>query len=98
MFGKKRPVNELAPPPMASDLSTSEVLRVWAGPDHPQQVTLRTTWPDPAAWGLLLVDIARHAAKAYARQGRDEAAVLQRIREGLSAEWSSHTDEPIDIT
>ena len=98
MFSKKRPENELDPPPISSDDATSEVLRVWAGPKHPQQLSLRTTWSDPAAWGLLLADIARHAAKAYAAQGKDEAAALERIREGFSAEWSAATDEPLDIT
>ncbi len=96
MFGKKHPTNELDPPPIAAEPETSEVLRVWAGPKHPQQVTLLTTWADPAAWGLLLADIARHAAKAYAAQGKDEATALERIREGLSAEWASPTDEPLD--
>lgn len=98
MFGKKRRTNELEPPPIASDAATAEVLRVWSGPEHPQQLSLRTTWSDPAAWGLLLADVARHAAKAYAAQGQDEAAALERIRQGFSAEWSSPTGEPVDIT
>jgi hypothetical protein len=59
---------------------------------------LRTNWSDPAAWGLLLVDIARHASLAYEREGRDRAETLARIREGFDAEWSSPTDEPKDLT
>jgi hypothetical protein len=63
-----------------------------------QQLTLRTTWKDPGAWGLLLVDIARHAARAYQREGRDPQEVLRRIRELCDAEWSEATDEPENLT
>lgn len=97
MFGKKKPANELDPPPIASDGKALEVLRVWAKPGHPQQLSLQTTWSDPAAWGLLLADIAKHAAKAYATQGEDEIATFERIREGLVAEWTSPTDEPLEL-
>ena len=89
----------LAPPPIAkSDRSAIEVLRVWAVSNGPQQFTLRTTWRDPGAWGLMMADIARHAAKAYANEGQDEAVALARIREMCDAEWSRATDEPKDIT
>ena len=60
--------------------------------------TLRTTWKDAGAWGLLLVDVARHAAQAYANEGEDPKVVLIRIRELFDAEWSAPTDEPEDIT
>ena len=64
MFGKK-PIRELEPPPIANTNSQAvEVLRVWAAPGHPQQLKLKTTWKDAGAWGLLLADIARHAANA----------------------------------
>jgi hypothetical protein len=46
----------------------------------------------------LLVDIARHAAKAYAVDGQDEAAAFERIVQGFSAESSSPTDDPVDIS
>lgn len=89
---------DLAPPPMASSEPQSmEVLRVWAAPDQPQQVTLRTTWKDAGTWGLLLADIARHAAKAYANEGRNEREVLARIQQFLNAEFSDPTDTVIQI-
>ena len=98
MFGK-RPSNQvLEPPPLASSRDAVEIIRVWAAPNDAQQITLRTNWSDPAAWGLLLVDIARHASLAYEREGRDPAETLARIREGFDAEWSSATDEPKDLT
>lgn len=94
------PVNQksLDTPPIAAETGATEVLRVWAVPGRPQQLTLRTTWKDPGAWGLLLVDIARHAARAYEREGRDSQDVLRRIRELCDAEWSDTTDEPEDLT
>jgi hypothetical protein len=94
MFGRKV-TRELELPPIASANSKSvEVLRVWAAPGEPQQLVLKTTWKEPGAWGLMLADIARHAANAYANEGRDRTEVLARIREMLDAEFSAPTDEP----
>jgi Domain of unknown function (DUF5076) len=51
----KKPVRELEVPPIAnSHPQATEVLRVWAAPGLPQQLTLRITWKDSGAWGLLL--------------------------------------------
>jgi len=96
--GAEMHVQALDPPPLADNREASEVLRVWAASNDAQQMTLRTKWGDPAAWGLLLVDVARHASRAYAREGRDPAEALARIREGFDAEWSSPTDRPKDLT
>lgn len=99
MFGRPINQNSLAIPPVSEDNPAAvEVLRVWAAPGSPQQFTLRTAWKDPGAWGLLLVDVARHAALAYKAEGRDPAETLARIREFWDAEWSSPTDDPRDIT
>ena len=88
----------LDPPPLAkTNAQAFEVLRVWAAPESPQQITLRPVWDDPAAWGLLLVDIARHASQAYAANGKDPKMVLARIRAGFDAEWGSPTDTPQTI-
>jgi hypothetical protein len=90
---------ELAPPPIAvAQPKSVEILRVWAVPDGPQQVTLKTQWDDPGIWGLLLVDIARHAAQAYARNGADRARALARIKELFDAEWASPTTDTKDLT
>jgi Domain of unknown function (DUF5076) len=94
MFGKK-PKLDLEPPPIASSNSQAvEVLRVWAAPGQPQQLTLRTTWNDAGAWGLVLADIARHAANAYANEGHNAAEVLARIQQVMNAEFSEPTDKP----
>jgi hypothetical protein len=99
MFGKRANKNALEVPPLADENSTAvEVLRVWAAPGAPQQLTLRTTWKDPGAWGLLVVDVDRHAAQAYKADGRDPGEVLARIRELWDAEWANPTDDARDIT
>ena len=69
MVGKRGSLKELDPPPLASaDAAAEEVLRVWTSPTRPYQLTLHTHWDDPGAWGILLVDVAKHAAQAYARK------------------------------
>lgn len=92
MFGK--PKSELSPPPNAKNASAVEVLRVWAEPGAAQQLVLKTTWKEPGAWGLLLADVARHAAKAYAAEGVPEAQALDRILQLFHAEFAAPTDTP----
>jgi hypothetical protein len=95
---KKKSSRELELPPIATSNGQSfEVLRVWTAPGHTQEVVLKTTWKDPATWGLMLADIARHAANAYANEGHDRAEVLAQIRQLMDAEFSDPTDEPIQI-
>jgi hypothetical protein len=88
--------NELPIPPKASeDRRAVEILRVWAAGGK-QHVTLATgLWKDPACWGLMLVDLAKHVANAYA-QSIDISALeaLRSIRKGIDAEWESATDAP----
>jgi Domain of unknown function (DUF5076) len=96
---KKKSVRDLEVPPIAnSNPQSVEVLRVWAAPGQPQQLTLRTTWKDSGAWGLLLADIARHAAKAYANEGQNPTDVLARIRQLLDAEFSKSADSPTQLS
>jgi hypothetical protein len=94
----KRKNNELNVPPISRESSAVEVLRVWAVSNQPQQISLRTTWPDPAAWGLMLVDIARHASKAYAEGDAErEHEVLSRIKQAFDVEWQNPSDEAEQI-
>ena len=83
------------PPVAASDPKSVEIARVWAT-EGGQHVSLAAElWKDPAAWGLMLVDLARHVANGYEQaQGRNREEVLGRIREGFDAEWESPTDKP----
>ncbi|MBX3193399.1 MAG: DUF5076 domain-containing protein [Labilithrix sp.] len=69
-----------------------ELARVWMAAGN-QHVSLATgVWEDPAAWGIMLVDLARHLAATYEASGMSREAALERIRAGLDAEWSSATD------
>lgn len=57
------------------------------------QVHLQRAFEDPEAWGILLVDIARHAARVYAAEGAcSEDTALMAIKSMFDAEWDSPTD------
>ena len=77
------------------DPKAFEILRVWVAKGG-QHMSLRAgAWADPAAWGLLLVDVARHVANAYQQEaGRDQLKTLQRIKAAWDLEWGSPTDRP----
>ena len=81
------------PPQAASDREAFEILRIWISGGQ-QHVTLNPgAWDDPAVWGMMLVDLARHIANAYQQTDRmQSAATLERIKLGFDAEWSSPTD------
>jgi hypothetical protein len=83
------------PSPALHDPNARELVRVWAAAGT-QQVAISTRlWKDPAAWGVALVDLSRHVARAYVQsEGLQEEAVLRRIREAFDAEWSAPTDRP----
>jgi hypothetical protein len=85
----------LIPEPALSDPKAIEILRVWAAGGK-QHVSLATgIWEDPAAWGIMLVDLANHVAIAYEQsRGLGRRAVLEKLRAGFDAEWNSPTDKP----
>jgi hypothetical protein len=82
-------------PLASSDPKARELIRVW-GAQGSQHVTIAAeTWEDAAAWGIMLVDLARHVARSFESKGKGSAEqVLARLREGFDAEWASPTDEP----
>ncbi len=89
-------MNELSiPPAAASARESAEIARIWIA-DGREHVTLHAlAWKDPAAWGLLLVDLAKHVANAYEQlEGRDRNQTLARIKDGFDAEWDHATDVP----
>jgi hypothetical protein len=63
-----------------------------------QHFSLYTTWDDPAAWGLMLADLARHIANAYAREGKNREESLRTILELLERELEHPTDDCRDGT
>lgn len=83
------------PQNVQNDKKAIEILRVWIT-NNSQQVSLSAgIWDDPAAWGIMMVDLARHIANAYERTTtRQKDDVLKRIREGFDAEWAAPTNEP----
>jgi hypothetical protein len=60
-----------------------------------QHVSLKVgVWEDPAAWGIMLADLARHVANAYQQDaGLDRNKTLQRIKDALNVELVSPTDD-----
>jgi Domain of unknown function (DUF5076) len=87
--------NELPVPPSSQSSERAlEVMRVWINPDNNNMdVTLRSAFADPASWGILLVDIARHVGRAYEAEGdRTQADATARVRAAFDAEWGNPTD------
>ena len=74
-----------------------ELARIWLVDSHQQVVLSPQMWKDPAAWGLMLIDLASHVANAYEREGYDRNEVLKRIYEAFDAERTAPTDTPDEI-
>lgn len=80
------------PEPVLRASKKAEIVRIWLA-DGDQVITLSPRlWDDPAAWGLMLVDLAKHVALAYAAKGFNSAEALVRIRAAMEAEWTSPTE------
>jgi hypothetical protein len=85
-------IEELPIPDLVlSGTNKTEMARIWLV-DNRQVVTLSDRlWDDPGAWGLMLVDLARHIGNAYTMRGWEKEEVLARVRKVMEAEWSSPT-------
>ena len=91
MFGKK-PRELIVPPAAKSDPRAVELVRVWAAHGQQHVAIQPEVWDDPATWGIMLVDLARHVANFYSQErGMDREEVLSRIRTLFEAEWGSPT-------
>ena len=83
------------PPATQDDPKSIELLRVWAAHGKQHVSLAAQVWDDPAAWGIMLVDLAKHLASAYQRsEGKEFEDALLRIRKGFDAEWDMATDTP----
>ncbi|MFL5342622.1 MAG: DUF5076 domain-containing protein [Gemmataceae bacterium] len=81
------------PSAAAADAKARELVRVWAASGKQHLSLAADLWDDPASWGIMLVDLARHLARAYGRsKALDENEALARIRAGMDAEWAQDTD------
>ncbi|WP_315738183.1 DUF5076 domain-containing protein [Bradyrhizobium sp. SZCCHNR1093] len=86
------PKEQPLPPDVIDREDATEVLRAFVL-DGGLSIAFQRAFEEPDVWGLLLVDVARHAARAYARESdysEDEA--LQRIVEMFEAELARPTD------
>ena len=85
-------LHQLEPPPDATEQGGHEILRCFVV-DGGLSVALRRSFDEVGTWGVLLADLARHAARIYAREtelSEDEA--LAAIRAMFEAEWHKPTD------
>jgi hypothetical protein len=86
------PREQPLPPDVIGRDDATEVLRTFVV-DGGLSIAFTRAFEEPDMWGLLLVDIARHAARAYAKESpytEDEA--LARIVEMFEAEIERPTD------
>jgi hypothetical protein len=82
------------PQSVKDDPKAREILRAWIAHKRLHLTFSPTTWDDPAEWGILIVDLMRHLARAYEAENLGKSDnVFARIRAGLDAELASPTDE-----
>ena len=92
-----------------SPITTSDTLNRLSAPAHIEHggvevlraaivegglhVSLRRAFDDPQAWGMLIADVARHAARIFAKETKlTEDEALERIRAMFDAEMDAPTD------
>ena len=86
------PKEQPLPPDVAGRDDAIEVLRAFVV-DGGLSIAFQRAFEKPDMWGLLLVDIARHAARAYARESEfTEDEALTRIVDMFEAEIARPTD------
>ena len=86
------PKEQPLPPDVMTREDAVEILRVFVL-DGGLSMAFQRAFEEPDMWGLLLVDIARHASRAYAREsGYTEDEALARIVEMFEAEINRPTD------
>ena len=86
------PREQPLPPDVMSRDDAVEVLRAFVL-DGGLSIAFTRAFEEPDMWGLLLVDIARHAARAYGREAEyTEDEALSRIVEMFEAEINRPTD------
>jgi hypothetical protein len=70
----------------------TEVLRAFVV-DGGLSIAFTRAFEEPDIWGLLLVDVARHASRAYARESAySEDEAMRRIIDMFDAEIARPTD------
>ncbi len=86
------PKEQPLPPDVIDRDDATEVLRAFVV-DGGLSIAFQRAFEEPDMWGMLLVDIARHAARVYAREGDyTEEDALRRIVDLFEAEIARPTD------
>jgi hypothetical protein len=86
------PKEQPLPPDVVGRDDATEVLRAFVV-DGGLSIAFTRAFEEPDMWGLLLVDIARHAARAYARESSySEEEAMARILDMFEAELARPTD------
>ena len=85
------------PPDVMGRDDAIEVLRAFVV-DGGLSIAFTRAFEEPDMWGLLIVDIARHAARAYARESDfTEEEALARIVDMFEAEIARPTDTGVTV-
>jgi hypothetical protein len=86
------PREQPLPPDVMGRDDATEVLRAFVV-DGGLSIAFARAFEEPDMWGLLLVDVARHASRAYARESAyTEEEALKRIIDMFDAEIMRPTD------
>jgi hypothetical protein len=86
------PKEQPLPPDVTGRDDAVEVLRAFVV-DGGLSIAFTRAFEEPDMWGMLLVDIARHAARAYGRESEfSEDEALSRIVDMFEAQIARPTD------
>jgi len=86
------PREQPLPPDVMGRDDATEVLRAFVV-DGGLSIAFARAFEEPDMWGLLLVDVARHASRDYARESAyTEEEALKRIIDMFDAEIARPTD------
>jgi len=84
------------PRPLINEPKAVELARIWAVAGGGQHVSLTPAFtPDPASWGIMMVNLIKHVASAYHQtKGLDPNETLNRIKASFGSEGSNPPDKP----
>lgn len=86
------PTEQPIPPDVADRDDAVEVLRAFVV-DGGLSISFTRAFEDPQMWGMMLVDIARHAARVFEKEGVcTEAEALERILGMFELELANPTE------
>ena len=86
------PTEQPLPPDVIGRDDAVEVLRAFVV-DGGLSISFTRAFEDPQMWGMMLVDIARHAARVFEKEGVcSEEEAFERILDMFEAEIANPTD------